>query len=126
MKFCDGQVNNRDMSIAVLRTFISKRKKEHEALLTKKLNKTLKVSEDHDSELEAPSESTIPNGKSNGDECEEMQHDEPCGTSEEPEKIPEGKGRRVLKPPRVLEVSNLYTFVPPFVSIVNLVVYNET
>ncbi|KAI3520911.1 hypothetical protein L1887_10366 [Cichorium endivia] len=90
------QVNNRDMSIAVLRTFISKRKEEHEAHLSKRAKKAMKVSEDHDSGLEAPSESTTRNGKSN-DESETM----PNG--EEPEETPDRKVRGELKPPRVLE-----------------------
>ncbi|XP_024975103.1 probable tRNA (guanine(26)-N(2))-dimethyltransferase 1 [Cynara cardunculus var. scolymus] len=96
------QVNNRDMSIAVLRTFISKRKEEHEAVLSKRKKKVLKVSEDNDSGLEAPIESTMPNGKSNG-ECEEMPQDESNGTCQEPVKTPDDKGRGALKPPRVLE-----------------------
>ncbi|XP_071735108.1 tRNA (guanine(26)-N(2))-dimethyltransferase 2-like [Rutidosis leptorrhynchoides] len=96
------QVNNRDMSIAVLRTFISKRKEEHEARLCKRNKKALKVSEDCDSGLETPNESPMPNGKSNG-ECQETRADEPCGTSKEAEKIPEANGRGELKPPRVLE-----------------------
>ncbi|KAJ3669970.1 hypothetical protein LUZ60_010294 [Juncus effusus] len=37
--FNKAQVNNRDMSIAVLRTFIKKRKEEHESMLNKKRNK---------------------------------------------------------------------------------------
>ncbi|GKD06640.1 probable tRNA (guanine(26)-N(2))-dimethyltransferase 1 [Tanacetum coccineum] len=79
-----NEVNNRDMSIAVLRTFISKRKQEHEALLAKRMKKASKVSEE-----------PVSNGKS-----EETPPDEPCGT---PEKVPEGRGRGELKPPRVLE-----------------------
>ncbi|KAJ9540645.1 hypothetical protein OSB04_027151 [Centaurea solstitialis] len=93
------KVNNRDMSIAVLRTFISKHKEEHEALLSKRNKTALKVSEDNDSGLQAPTESTTPNGRSNG-ECKEMPQDESNGTCQEPEK---GKGRWELKPPRVLE-----------------------
>ncbi|CAH1443555.1 unnamed protein product [Lactuca virosa] len=86
------QVNNRDMSVAVLRTFISKRKEEHEAQLSKRTKKAMKVSEDHDSGLEAPSGPTASNGKSNG-ESEKMPHGEE----------PEAKFRGELKPPRVLE-----------------------
>ncbi|KAI3799073.1 hypothetical protein L1987_34363 [Smallanthus sonchifolius] len=96
------QVNNRDMSIAVLRTFISKRREEHEALLAKRIKKVIKVSEDHNSGSEPPSDSPKPNGKSNG-ECEEIPENEPCDTCEEPEKLPEVKGHGELKPPRVLE-----------------------
>lgn len=86
------QVNNRDMSVAVLRTFISKRKEEHEAQLSKRTKKAMKASEDHDSGLEAPSGITASNGKSNG-ESEKMPHGEE----------PEAKFRGELKPPRVLE-----------------------
>ncbi|KAF3569565.1 hypothetical protein DY000_02017852 [Brassica cretica] len=38
-------VNNRDMSIAVLRAFISKRKQEHEAMLSKRARSSGKVPE---------------------------------------------------------------------------------
>ncbi|GKB39087.1 probable tRNA (guanine(26)-N(2))-dimethyltransferase 1 [Tanacetum coccineum] len=54
------QVNNRDMSIAVLRTFISKRKQEHEALLAKRMKKASKVSEEPVSN--GKSEETPPDG----------------------------------------------------------------
>nr|XP_043632242.1 probable tRNA (guanine(26)-N(2))-dimethyltransferase 1 isoform X2 [Erigeron canadensis] len=96
------QVNNRDMSIAVLRTFISKRKKEHEALLSKRIKKGLKVSEDGDSGMDIANDSSKPNGNSNG-ECEEIPQDEQRGNSEEAKKMPEVKVREELKPPRVLE-----------------------
>lgn len=94
------------MSIAVLRTFISKRKEEHEAKLSKRIKKVLKVSEDHDSGTEPISDSSKPNGKSNG-ECDKIPDNEPGGTCEELEKLPECKGQGELKPPRVLEVLNL-------------------
>ncbi|CAN1246006.1 Probable tRNA (guanine(26)-N(2))-dimethyltransferase 2 [Linum grandiflorum] len=84
------QVNNRDLSIAVLRTFISKRKEEHEANLSKRAKKSgRKVSEINGgaaSEVAAAAEK-------GGDE-------EPCSTSEE---MVEGKARGEIKPPRVLE-----------------------
>ncbi|KAJ8648921.1 hypothetical protein MRB53_001944 [Persea americana] len=70
------QVNNRDISIAVLRTFISKRKEEHAALLSKKA----KVEHQMD-----PTQ------------------DEPIDISKEPLKTLGGKVRRELNPPRVLE-----------------------
>ncbi|KVH92665.1 tRNA (guanine(26)-N(2))-dimethyltransferase [Cynara cardunculus var. scolymus] len=97
------QVNNRDMSIAVLRAFISKQKEEHEALLSKRMKKASKVTENHASEVEASVKLT--NGSSNG-ECEpldEIPQGEPCSTGDEPEKTFEGKGQGELKPPRVLE-----------------------
>ena len=103
------QVNNRDISIAVLRTFISKRKQEHEAKLSKRTKAAKKVSEEDASEplaKEAPTESDMHEEKSNG-ECavpEETSLDEPHCISEEPVGIMEEKGQGQLKPPRVLEV----------------------
>lgn len=85
------------MSIAVLRTFISKRKEEHEALLSKRMQKASKVSENH-----------AANGSSNG-ECEPSEvipEGEPCSNGDEPEKAVEGRAPRELKPTRVLEVPN--------------------
>ncbi|CBI16939.3 hypothetical protein AAG906_013372 [Vitis piasezkii] len=102
------QVNNRDISIAVLRTFISKRKQEHEAKLSKRTKAAKKVSEEDASEplaKEAPTESDMHEEKSNG-ECavpEETSLDEPHCISEEPVGIMEEKGQGQLKPPRVLE-----------------------
>lgn len=101
------------MSIAVLRTFISKRKEEHEALLSKRAKKALQVSENNASEIEAGAsgmergdELITQNGSSNG-EAEpsvEIPEGEPCSNVDEAEKVLEGKGRAELKPPRVLEV----------------------
>ncbi|CAN1765276.1 Probable tRNA (guanine(26)-N(2))-dimethyltransferase 1 [Linum perenne] len=90
------QVNNRDMSIAVLRTFISKRKEEHEANLSKRAKKSgRKVSENGASGNECNGDSEVTEKSSVGEE--------PCSTSEEMVKIAEGKARGELKPPRVLE-----------------------
>ncbi|KAL8199399.1 hypothetical protein R6Q57_012967 [Mikania cordata] len=89
-----AQVNNRDMSIAVLRTFISKRKEEHETLMSKRKNKASNLSEDHATD-----------GCSNG-ECEtikEIHEGEPCSNGEEPHKPIDGRGQWQLNPPRVLE-----------------------
>ncbi|PSS35089.1 TRNA (guanine(26)-N(2))-dimethyltransferase [Actinidia chinensis var. chinensis] len=99
------QVNNRDISIAVLRTFISKRKQEYETLLSRRTKAVQKVSSENASNLEAPTESNTHNEKSNGEceESEEITQEEPSSISEEPVTIPEGKGRRELKPPKVLE-----------------------
>ncbi|KAL1360986.1 hypothetical protein HN51_006365 [Arachis hypogaea] len=116
-----AQVNNRDMSIAVLRTFISKRKEEHEANSPKKAKRAPKVSESDASE---PAKEDVPHAsppedcRDNG-ECEDgnrMALDEPCNTAEEQVKSSEecngagesmsnadGKVQRELKPPRVLE-----------------------
>ncbi|KAK3011645.1 hypothetical protein RJ639_011319 [Escallonia herrerae] len=99
------QVNNRDISIAVLRTFISRRKEEHEAFLSKRKKTASKISEEPASEPEAPIEPIMQDGKPNGkvEESEEISQDEPCSISEEPVRTLEGKGRVELKPPRVLE-----------------------
>ncbi|KAJ4833107.1 hypothetical protein Tsubulata_001094 [Turnera subulata] len=102
------QVNNRDISIAVLRTFVTKRKEEHEAMLSKRTKSAGKVSEKDATgsvEEEAPAESAVDNEKSNG-ECEmaeELCQDAPCSISEEQGKAIGGKVQRELKPPRVLE-----------------------
>ncbi|CAN1271832.1 Probable tRNA (guanine(26)-N(2))-dimethyltransferase 1 [Linum perenne] len=90
------QVNNRDMSIAVLRTFISKRKEEHEANLSKRAKKSgRKVSENGASGNECNGDSEVTEKSSVSEE--------PCSTSEEMVKTMEGKARGELKPPRVLE-----------------------
>ncbi|CAK9164438.1 unnamed protein product, partial [Ilex paraguariensis] len=98
-------VNNRDISIAVLRTFISKRKQEHEAVLSRRTKTAPKVSDEPAPELAAPIESVAHNGIDNGEcqEAEEVFDDEPCSISEESVKALEGKVRGELKPPRVLE-----------------------
>lgn len=102
-----SQVDNRDMSIAVLRTFISKRKQEHEAYLLKRTKAATKASEKDSSEPagEVADESLMNDEEANG-ECEvseEAHQDEPCSISKESVKTPEGKGRGELKPARVLE-----------------------
>ncbi|KAL5582090.1 hypothetical protein UlMin_014532 [Ulmus minor] len=95
------QVNNRDISIAVLRTFIAKRKEEHEASLLKRSKTVPKTSEKdalEDAPEEAPNGSAAHDGVSNGD-CEageKISQDEPVKTAE-------GKGPSALKPPKVLE-----------------------
>ncbi|KAL0431789.1 UNVERIFIED_CONTAM: putative tRNA (guanine(26)-N(2))-dimethyltransferase 2 [Sesamum radiatum] len=96
------QVNNRDMSIAVLRTFISKRKQEHEAMLARRKANGPKVADEPAVEQEADVESARSNGKLNG-ECEvsdEIFQDEPCSVSDDKQ---ERKGPKELKPPLVLE-----------------------
>ncbi|XP_020240144.1 probable tRNA (guanine(26)-N(2))-dimethyltransferase 2 isoform X2 [Cajanus cajan] len=117
------QVNNRDISIAVLRTFISKRKQEHEAYLAKRTKGAQKVSEiDDSSELvkeDVPDTTPTEDHKSNGEcgveeevspeeRCSSMEEDsvkvtEECSTTEGQINLSEGKGQRELKPPRVLE-----------------------
>nr|ABD96937.1 hypothetical protein [Tarenaya spinosa] len=100
------EVNNRDMSIAVLRAFISKRKQEHEAMLSKRNRSAGKVLDKDASESatgEAPCEkNNMNNGKTNG-EHEVAPEDGPSSASKEPSKAVEETGRRELKPPRVLE-----------------------
>ncbi|GAB2288956.1 hypothetical protein Dimus_023262 [Dionaea muscipula] len=102
------QVNNRDISIAVLRTFVAKRKEEHEALPSRKTETTKKAVEEKSSEpaLEKePLESAMGSEKSNGD-CEiaeDMDEDGSSNISEEPTNTTGLKHQRELKPPRVLE-----------------------
>ncbi|CAN1319719.1 Probable tRNA (guanine(26)-N(2))-dimethyltransferase 2 [Linum perenne] len=99
------QVNNRDISIAVLRTFISKRKEEHEAkTYRKKKFVHNKVSENGTSE-------PAPDGEKcheNSETPEKIAVEEPCSTSEDIVKTTEEKVRGELKPPRVLEALSLY------------------
>ncbi|KAK6129003.1 hypothetical protein DH2020_037257 [Rehmannia glutinosa] len=65
------QVNNRDMSIAVLRTFISKRKEEHEAMLSRKRKTGPKDSGEPIVEPESLTDNVMHDEKSNG-ECEAL------------------------------------------------------
>lgn len=100
------QVHNRDMSIAVLRTFVAKRKEEYEELINKRNNKSHKK----DNQVETP--------VVNGDTALTSQHDEigvvheketnqPTNEiedlSKEETKTPSRKVTRELKPPIVLE-----------------------
>ncbi|KAL5988142.1 hypothetical protein ACLOJK_035905 [Asimina triloba] len=105
------QVNNRDISIAVLRTFISKRKEEHDSMRSRKVKTVDQLPEDGssapaDEEATTHKEVTDPHyEKSNGD-CEmgvDPPEDEPDCSSKEPVKTPRGKGRGELKAPRILE-----------------------
>lgn len=92
--FNKTQVNNRDISIAVLRTFISKRKQEHEAWLSKKTKSSRKISEKDSSESvmkEVPLKALQDDEKSNG-ECgvdEEKSPEDSCTTTEESAKVSE-------------------------------------
>ncbi|WVZ14990.1 hypothetical protein V8G54_012556 [Vigna mungo] len=79
----------KDISVAVLRTFISKRKQEHEAMLSKKTKGAPKVPENNEpSELvkeEEPDTTPPEDHKSNG-KCkieEEISPEEPCRSVEE-------------------------------------------
>lgn len=103
------QVDNRDMSIAVLRTFIYKRKQEQEAILLKRTKAAQKAPEKASSEAsgEAEAGNDVMNDEKPNGECEvpkEISQDEPCSVSKESDKTPEGKGHGEMKPPRVLEV----------------------
>lgn len=107
---CNTQVNNRDISIAVLRSFITKRKQEHEAKLSKRAKSGQKISENNGSEtaMEEPSNETTTNDEKCHTDCDA--HEKPsnqCGSpmlSEEQKETVEGKEKRDLKPIRVLEV----------------------
>ncbi|KAJ4886321.1 putative tRNA (guanine(26)-N(2))-dimethyltransferase 2 [Raphanus sativus] len=91
--FNKAQVNNRDMSIAVLREFISKRKQEHEAKLSKRNRSTSNVVDKDPSQVSkegTPSE----NGEHQA-ASEEGQSSASRNT--------EGAARRELQPPKVLE-----------------------
>lgn len=72
----NAQVHNRDLSIAVLRTFISKRKEEHEARLSRRTKSVQKLSEKDasGSGIEASDRLAVDNEKSNG-ECEDKVSD---------------------------------------------------
>ncbi|KAG6396146.1 hypothetical protein SASPL_142288 [Salvia splendens] len=96
--FNKAQVNNRDISLAVLRTFISKRQQEHEARL---LSKKMKV---RAKEVVKP-EAMEHDEKSNGqcDVSKDISQDEPCSISENSGANQGGKVPEKLKPPRVLE-----------------------
>lgn len=101
------QVNNRDLSIAVLRTFIEKRKLEHEAFLTRRTKSAEKVLE---KELESvpnsePNELLKDDVKFNGERemLDETPQEEPCSVHKDIPESTNGKGKRELKPPRVLE-----------------------
>ncbi|PKI69859.1 hypothetical protein CRG98_009734 [Punica granatum] len=105
--FNKAQVNNRDISIAVLRTFISKRKEEHEAYLSRKTKSTQRTGENDAVECvaqessEPPAEVEKPNGDCQAP-CETSQ-EEPCSTIEDSTKSVQRNGLPELKAPRVLE-----------------------
>ncbi|KAL8124711.1 hypothetical protein AgCh_012386 [Apium graveolens] len=105
------QVNNRDISISVLRTFLSKRKQEHESLLSRRKKTVSNITKEPICETEASiisdPEATIDSvdGKSNGpcEVSEVISHDQPRSIVNESLQIHEGKVQGELKPPRVLE-----------------------
>lgn len=90
------------MSIAVLRTFLSKRKQEHEQ---KQNSRNMKSG----AKVEKPpveTEAVELDGKSNGecDVSEDKSQDEPCSILENPSSNQEGKAPVEPKLPLVLEV----------------------
>ncbi|KAL4277224.1 hypothetical protein AHAS_Ahas20G0285800 [Arachis hypogaea] len=117
------KVNNRDISITVLREFISRREQEHEATLSKRKKGTQKATENEsvkeeaeDVPRETPSENHESNGKCEGEEntspeeleaCSSVKGSakiaEDCSSAGEQTDLTEGKGHVELKPPRVLE-----------------------
>ncbi|CAJ2665855.1 unnamed protein product [Trifolium pratense] len=117
----NAQVNNRDLSIAVLRAFISKRKQEHEAYLLKIANRAKKASENDSSEsaVEEVDNKTPPEDHKTNGKCESVEEaspvescttmegsvkiDEECDADEEKIDQSEVKGPKELKPPIVLE-----------------------
>ncbi|CAO2817305.1 unnamed protein product [Amaranthus hypochondriacus] len=106
--FNKAQVNNRDMSIAVLRTFINKRQEEHEAFLSKKAKvKQFEGKSDAVASenvlIESSVEPETTNGVHDGDAHETKPADVSCSTTAEPSNHIGGKAHRELKPPRVLE-----------------------
>lgn len=101
--FNKAQVNNRDMSIAVMRTFNAKRKEEHATMLSKRVKEN-KVTE------ATPSNDVSKEGVAGQDEATNVGSDlQPNESMDEPDNINEstnsasGKGQRELREPRVLE-----------------------
>ncbi|KAF8010146.1 hypothetical protein BT93_J0945 [Corymbia citriodora subsp. variegata] len=101
------QVNNRDLSIAVLRTFIEKRQLEHEAFLTRRTKSAEKVLEKNSESVSgsAPNEMPMDDIECNGERemLDETPQEEPCSVRKDIPESTNGKGKRELKPPRVLE-----------------------
>lgn len=91
------------MSIAVLRTFISQRKQEHDAKLARRTKAGNKAP---DANAENPGDSVQHNGEfiDGSEVLKDPSHGESCSIPEELTKNLRGKGREELKPPRVLEV----------------------
>lgn len=101
-----NQVVNRDLSIAVLRTFISKRKEEQTARWNKKAEARKTVPEDAKSEQVPEPECSPHNEEANGEEHEvaaDSSKDEPGDGSVTTNSAGNGD-RREVKPPKILEV----------------------
>ncbi|KAM0851319.1 hypothetical protein ACQ4PT_052491 [Festuca glaucescens] len=105
------QVHNRDMSIAILRTFVDKRKEEHEEKINKKNKARQHVSQDippksdgDGTSSEQPASSSV-DGEINGDHGRELhwRADKAEGPSTETTETPSSKRIRELNAPIVLE-----------------------
>ena len=95
------------MSIAVLRTFISKRKQEYESKMLRKLRTGQKIAEEEYSkhvEEDASLQLMVKDNDSNGNMEEGVTDAFPSTSSSEVVKTEEVKFQHELKPPRVLEV----------------------
>ncbi|KAK4745098.1 hypothetical protein SAY87_011410 [Trapa incisa] len=106
--FNKAQVNNRDISIAVLRTFISRRKEEHETYLSRRTKSAKKAGEKDSAECTDKESSEYPaeEEKQNGEcqlPCETVQEDLCVTLEENSGKNMEKNGLPALKAPRVLE-----------------------
>ncbi|THU54003.1 hypothetical protein C4D60_Mb10t20380 [Musa balbisiana] len=103
--FNKAQVYNRDMSIAVLRTYIAKCKEEHDAYLSKKGRLENKVPEEKNSGSVAKNNSITQDAEANGDTDvqQDQSLDETESNSEGFIRMPSWKGSQELKAPRVLE-----------------------
>ena len=108
------QVNNRDLSIAVLRTFINKRKEEHEAFLSRKAKGGLGTFEGKSDAFvskengSAEVDRETSNSVHDGDALEAAKLiDVSLGNVGETSNGVGVKAQRELKPPRVLEVLDL-------------------
>ncbi|CAL9058101.1 unnamed protein product [Musa banksii] len=103
--FNKAQVYNRDMSIAVLRTYIAKCKEEHDAYLSKKGRLENKVPEEKNSGSVAKNDSITQDAEANGDTDvqQDQSLDETESISEGFIRMPSWKGSQELKAPRVLE-----------------------
>ncbi|MQL72924.1 hypothetical protein Taro_005276 [Colocasia esculenta] len=103
--FNKTQVNNRDMSIAVLRAFISRRKEEHASFLNKRVKLQKKVSEGKTSPVEEKTASAM---EAIEGECE-MPPEQTLNESDATKELSdlatgsESTQTRELKPPKVLE-----------------------
>ncbi|KAL6649665.1 hypothetical protein ACP70R_013889 [Stipagrostis hirtigluma subsp. patula] len=99
------QVNNRDMSIAVLRTFVAKRKEEHEALMNKRNKSHQKGNQSETSVQNGEDASTSQQDEMDvvGEQELNQVADETSDLPKEATKAPSWKVTKELKPPVVLE-----------------------